>query len=291
MHRAAFLMLLFVALLTELVRGDRAFSQAESAHPLVAAGDERACVACHREVTAHREMHGPTAAGACLSCHLPTESGGRQAMKLTHDGRRGDTRRLCFQCHKEVESRMRDARVHAPVAAGDCVACHDPHGTAFRFQLSAQGNGACLGCHADVGQALAQRFKHGPAEASCAICHDPHAAKFPSQLRGPVNTVCLACHFNPPRQAAADDSAALFGKAIGTHERLLAEGPRIVLDRSLRSGHPNIGHPIEGPDDPLRKGQPLNCTSCHNPHGTSSRKLMRFEATGISSLCVRCHAL
>jgi predicted CXXCH cytochrome family protein len=294
-------MVLFVALLPELAQSALASRAAErpdlgggrpqeGAHPLVAADDERACAACHREVTAHREMHGPTAAGACLSCHTPIESGGRQTMKLTHGGRAGDTGRLCLQCHEEIGNRMRDARLHAPVAAGGCVACHDPHGTAFRFQLPAEGNAACLQCHVDVAQALAQRFRHAPAEASCAICHDAHAAKFPSQLRGPVNSVCLACHFNLPKGAVAD-SAALFGRAIGTHEHLIEKGPRIVLDRSLRSGHPSIGHPIEGPEDPLRKGQPLNCTSCHNPHGTSSRKLMRFEATGISSLCIRCHAL
>lgn len=285
-------MLLLAALLPELVAGERAFErpQAKGAHPLVTAGDERACVTCHREVTAHRVMHGPTAAGACLACHVPIESEGRQVMKLTHDGRPGDTRRLCVKCHEEIGSRMIDARLHAPVAAGDCVACHDPHGAAFRFQLPAEGNGACVMCHEDVAQALAQPIRHAPAQASCAICHDAHAAKFPSQLRGPLNTVCLACHFDTPAAGGAGDSAALFGKALGTREHLVAAGPRIALDRSRQAGHPNIGHPVEGPADPLRKGHALNCASCHNPHGSSSRKLLRFDATGVSSLCIRCHS-
>jgi predicted CXXCH cytochrome family protein len=291
MMRRTLVMLLSISCLVEVVPGQRASRspQTDGAHPPVAAGDESGCITCHREVTTHRVMHGPTAAGKCFTCHVPIETGRPQIMKLTHEARAGETSRLCLACHEEIGSRMRDARVHAPAASGDCVACHDPHGGAFRFQLSADGNGACVSCHVDIAQALAQPFTHAPARASCVICHDAHAGKHPSQLRAPLNTVCLACHFDTPAERTSADSAALFGTALTRHTDLLTAGPRIALDRSRRSGHPNIGHPVEGPDDPRRKGRALDCASCHNPHGASSRSLLRFEASGVSSLCIGCH--
>jgi predicted CXXCH cytochrome family protein len=273
-----------------LVEGRASWSrQEERAHPPLQAGDERACVRCHRDVTTHRVMHGPAAAEDCVTCHRPVARGRRLFIGLTHGARADATSRLCVSCHDEIGSRMRDAHVHAPVAAGDCVACHDPHGAAFRFQLAAEGNSACVTCHEDIAQALDQPFAHSPAKASCRICHDAHAGKYPSQLRGPVNAVCLTCHFDRPADGSGNEVATLFGTALAARADLLTAGPRIALDSSRRSGHPNIGHPVEGPTDPGRKGRALTCASCHNPHGASHRTLLRFEASGVSSLCIRCH--
>lgn len=283
-------MLLCMALV-EVVPGERTSESVRDgrAHPSLQAGDERACVTCHGDVMRHRVMHGPAAAGDCRTCHLPVMKGGQQVIELTHEARPEETRRLCVACHEEIGSRMREAHIHAPVAAGDCVACHDPHGAAFRFQLSTEGNGACMQCHDDIAQALDQAFVHAPAKVSCGICHDAHAAKYPSQFRAPVNTVCLSCHSDSGPQRSEKETAALFGAAVATRADLLTAGPRIALDPSRRSGHPNIGHPVEGPDDPGRKGRALSCASCHNPHGTRHRTLLRYEASGVSSLCIRCH--
>src|SRR5688572_18064326 len=125
MMRRTLVMLLSIACLVEVVPGQRASGsrQADGTHPPVAAGDESGCITCHREVTTHRVMHGPAAAGKCFTCHVPLETGRSQIMKLTHEARAGETSRLCLACHDEIGSRMRDARVHAPAASGDCVAC------------------------------------------------------------------------------------------------------------------------------------------------------------------------
>jgi predicted CXXCH cytochrome family protein len=241
-------------------------------------------------VMAHRVMHGPAAIGACTTCHSVVESNGRREVTLARGARPGNTRQLCVSCHEVVGSRLKSAHLHAPVAGGDCTSCHDPHGSAFRFQLAADGNGACLTCHTDVAETMAQPFRHGPAVASCTMCHDPHASTHRSQLRGSANTVCLACHSETAGESLPSDPASLFGtKAVAAHAPLIADAPHIRLDDDLRRGHPTFRHPVEGPADPARKGSPFTCTSCHNPHAAPARTLMRFGATGTSSLCIRCH--
>jgi predicted CXXCH cytochrome family protein len=216
---------------------------------------------------------------------------GRRRVVLKGGASSRDTAALCFTCHEDIANRLKQPHRHAPVAAGNCTACHDPHGSPYRFQLPADGNRACTTCHEDIGQALAEARVHTPAATSCQICHDPHAASRPSQLRAPGNTVCLACHVDAPVDTALIDDGMLFGPHPSEDvKRLVATGPRILLDASLLSGHPTIAHPVDARQDPNQKGRTLGCASCHNPHGSPGVKLFRFGATSVSSLCVRCHA-
>jgi predicted CXXCH cytochrome family protein len=89
--------------------------------------------------------------------------------------------------------------------------------------------------------------------------------------------------------ATAADPRALFGRMPADGDRLIATAPHVALDKSLRAGHPTIGHPVDGRRDPAEPTRDLRCTSCHNPHGAAGAKLLRFGATGTSPLCVRCH--
>jgi predicted CXXCH cytochrome family protein len=295
MPRAVLMMLMGTAFLIEATAGaqnarpsGRAAARAD--HPPVSTAEARQCATCHAEVASHRVMHGPSASGACQTCHVVTVSNGRSTtIALAGGARRGDTKRLCVACHEEAAAGTGNPHVHAPVAAGDCTSCHDPHGSGFRYFLPAEGNGVCFTCHADVAEAVGKAFGHEPAAASCTLCHDPHAAKFPSQLRAGVNTVCLACHLEMGPDDALPDHVVLFGKTGAQQKELIANGSRIRLDATRRAGHPSVRHPIEGPSDPAAKARALSCASCHNPHGAKSRTLLRFGATGVSSLCVRCH--
>ena len=259
-------------------------------HPPVTGTRGAACVSCHQDVVSRRIVHGPVAAGDCATCHVVGNVGGRRRITLKGGVSGRNTAALCISCHKEIAERLEKQHRHAPVAAGHCTACHDPHGSAFRFQLPAEGNRACTTCHEDIAQALAEAHVHSPAAASCAICHDPHGASSPSQLRAAGNTVCLACHVDVPVDASVIDGGLIFGRrpADGI-ERLVATGPRILLDGVLASGHPTIAHPVDGRPDPSAKGRTLGCASCHNPHGSRGAKLLRFGATGTSLLCIRCH--
>jgi predicted CXXCH cytochrome family protein len=260
-------------------------------HPPVTAADGPACTRCHDDMTTRRVLHGPVAASRCSTCHVVDTVAGQRRVGLKAGASSRDTAALCITCHEDIGERLKQPYRHAPVAAGNCTACHDPHGSPFRYQLPDESTRACTTCHEDIAQALAEKHVHEPTATSCQICHDPHAASRPWQMRAPGNTVCLACHVDAPVDAALIDDAMLFGRHPSDKvRRLVATGPRIALDASLVSGHPTIAHPVDARPDPNHKGRTLGCASCHNPHGSAGGKLFRFGATSVSSLCVRCHA-
>jgi len=268
----------------------RTLGAAAAEHPPVTGTTGPACVGCHETVTSRRVLHGPVAAGDCAACHVVDETPGKRRVALKSGTAGGDTSALCVSCHQENAERLKQAHRHAPVAAGRCTACHDPHGSPFKFQLADAGNRACVRCHEDIAQALAQAHVHAPAAAACSICHDAHAGSHPSQMKAAGNVVCLACHIENPSARIAAEPRALFGRgAVDDLDRLIATAPHVALDKSLRVGHPTIGHPVDGRRDPAEPKRDLRCTSCHNPHGAAGAKLLRFGATGTSPLCVRCH--
>jgi predicted CXXCH cytochrome family protein len=192
-----------------------------------------------------------------------------------------------------MAAKLKERHVHAPMAAGTCTTCHDPHGSGFAFQLPGEGRDACLTCHEDVAEAMGKKFAHTPAAKTCTVCHDPHGSKHPAQTREPLNQLCLACHHDAPAsEPSADDPNAelLFGRTAPADERAMTKaGRRIELHQSLTTGHPSASHPVAGPADPADRGKPLTCASCHNPHGAESSKLFRFGALGVSGLCMGCH--
>lgn len=286
-------LMLFTLLLSLAANDTRGAAPVRGAapHPPVAAADGPACTQCHEGVTNHRVVHGPVAAGKCSTCHVVTGDAGNRRIALARGVSPKSTAPLCLTCHEDIAGRLTERHRHAPVAAGDCTACHDPHGSPFRFQLADEGNRACTRCHADIAEALAASHVHAPAAMSCQICHDAHAASRPAQLRAAANTVCVACHVDAPIDTALVDEGSVFGRhpANGV-PRLVERAPRILLDGSLTAGHPTVRHPVDGRPDPTAKGRTLGCTSCHNPHGSRGAPLLRFGATGVSALCIRCHS-
>ena len=266
----------------------RTLGAAAAEHPPVTGMAKADCVGCHENVMSGTVLHGPVAAGDCASCHVVDNTPGRRRITVKNATPSGDSAALCMTCHAETMKRLEQPHRHAPVAAGRCTACHNPHGSDFTFQLADEGNRACVRCHADIGQSLAQPHAHSPAALSCSLCHDAHAGSQPAQMRAAANVVCLACH--KANAAQSPDTRGLFGRApADALEHLIATAPRVALDPSGASGHPTIHHPVDGPRDPAEPTRTLRCASCHNPHGTAGAKLLRFGATGTSPLCIRCH--
>jgi predicted CXXCH cytochrome family protein len=258
-------------------------------HSTVVAGDDKACIGCHPAVMQHEVLHGPVAAAACEACHTVTKAAGTVTIGLVGGVTKESAATLCLQCHNDVAERMQQGHVHAPVAAGTCTVCHDPHGSAHRFMLAATGKEACLRCHADIADELTLRFPHEPAATSCAICHDPHGTKYAGQTRAGMNTLCLTCHYDAPPVSSAEGPIVFERVALPFEAQLASKGRRIGLDSTQLRGHPMMRHPVSGPDDPAHKGQPFTCISCHAVHGAPTRAQLRFDAGGVSSLCIKCH--
>jgi len=133
-------------------------------------------------------LHPPYAEKDCGVCHALGASKSFTAPVGGADEDAGEkhekrlimsTDELCFECHddkKEEELAKQAELVHGPTAAGECVECHDPHKSRFKFLLRKADpiSRLCFTCHdrEDVLSADAHTDLEGE---ECTECHNPHA--------------------------------------------------------------------------------------------------------------------
>lgn len=116
---------------------------------LLASPPQVLCTTCHAQLTERartaKSAHPiPVEQGACLACHSPHSSTEPHLLVS------GEIR-TCLSCHETAkhghplgDDRL-DPRTNQPIT---CVTCHDPHGTAFSYQLRGdQSRGLCIECH------------------------------------------------------------------------------------------------------------------------------------------------
>ncbi len=78
---------------------------------------------------------------------------------------------LCFECHEDT--RQSQPYVHGPVAVGECLLCHNPHGSSYEKLLKKPIPVLCLGCHDP--RAIVQIENHSDRlNAACNKCHEGH---------------------------------------------------------------------------------------------------------------------
>lgn len=112
--------------------------------------------------------HGPYGARLCSACHLSTASNSFVVPK----------EKLCQNCH---DFPLDKAHLHGPVAAGGCISCHDPHGSAHPSLLVADPATFCYRCHEQ--QDVASLPAHKETTKACTECHDPHQSDREHLLR------------------------------------------------------------------------------------------------------------
>lgn len=188
----------------------------------------------------------------------------------------------CAGCHPDA-TQAYDETVHArvlnetnarsPRAARGCEACHGPGGAhvrtagrgdagpdwvAFGSRASAEierENEVCLSCHARSRVRLWSGSPHARNDVGCASCH---STKSPASARHLLATAdssdgCGRCH-------------------------------PVARAQQLRNRHmPVRGGPSGGGGEGW-----MDCSSCHNPHGTVSEALI--SANSINESCYACHA-
>ncbi len=185
------------------------------------------CLSCHADVKAAADgakvKHAALAQGkGCLNCHNPHGSDVEKLLtQLPFD--------LCVSCHsadgvKDASGRSltnfrkwldENKQWHAPVAAKDCSACHQPHGSAhFRLLVAdyppefyapydPRNYELCFTCHTgDVAKnaetTTLTGFRDGARNLhfvhvnkvdrgrTCRACHEVHASKQDHQIRDGV---------------------------------------------------------------------------------------------------------
>jgi DmsE family decaheme c-type cytochrome len=168
------------------------------------------------------------------------------------------------------------------VGMDTCATCHEDVVTAFKRTPHVAAANTCEACHGsgkahvDEGgdKSKIRSFKTLSAVQSSAVCQECHNKAGQKHWSGSThdsrNVACVACHNPHPK---------------GQVTKALLVKPQIELCTTchlqkraqlMRSGHM-----------PLREGK-LQCTSCHNPHGTPNDKMLL--QTSVNQNCYTCHA-
>lgn len=173
------------------------------------------CAKCHADLSQKKVVHAALQMG-CKTCHseldaaaVPHKSKGKAPKGLA-----AGVPALCNNCH---EAKMFQGKlVHAPVATGMCVECHNPHSSDNVGLLSKEPAALCLDCHGDVrkkphmivgfsggghplGDAKKPKMVEDPLRPGkpfyCAACHEPHASELPRLARFSKGmSQCQKCH-------------------------------------------------------------------------------------------------
>lgn len=207
-----------------------------------ASNDFPACMDCHDDKQSAQYVHSPAAGGNCETCHEPTrehlEKGGPDGMKTNRAAS------ACYQCH---EKKNDGTNVHpALMMEGECVLCHNPHGSDFEKFLVMQKNSLCFECHNRVPEGVDKGSAHSVVkdEKSCLNCHNPHSTYRDSLLINTQKTLCLKCH---------------------DREIAIKEGEKTRMVK-------NIKQKVEGIE--FVHMPAVWCTNCHAFHGSVYRSLL-----------------
>jgi DmsE family decaheme c-type cytochrome len=172
-------------------------------------------------------------------------------------------------------------------SVNECRTCHEQAVTAFESTAHAGIAASCASCHGDTNAHLQSNLEKGEpgpivsfgkikaAEASraCLTCHENKGGQkhWTGSSHDSHDVSCVSCHNPHPAP----------GKAV----KALLRAPQLQLCTTchlqkkaalMRSSHM-----------PLREGK-LECSSCHNPHGTPYEKnLLQVSA---NQNCYSCHA-
>lgn len=178
-------------------------------------GLDGACRGCHGKIFRKKVVHGAMQM-PCSTCHdaVDTRPIPHKRTGLLGHGLSTEVPALCVQCHDK--GLFEGAFVHAPVAGGQCLLCHDPHSSDQVAMLRKPPAALCLDCHAAVGESAhvlsgstaghptgRETRRNGPAEDPlrpgrpfyCAGCHEPHrAAIAPLSRVSEISEACPKCH-------------------------------------------------------------------------------------------------
>lgn len=171
----------------------------------------------------------------------------------------------CAECHDEtVEAFKETAHGHM---RGDtthsCESCHGPaskHVSTGGEAIVKPNDASCTQCHLESHGAS----KTGGAKTKAQWRHSSHA------MAGVGCTDCHAPHSTTPKLVKQND--AFRAQNMDATSAMCSSCHQDVFARTAMPHH----HPI-------REGS-MGCTSCHDPHGNSSRQLLDKNES-----CVKCH--
>lgn len=192
---------------------------------------------CHADRVEKNSFHEAATDGdLCVECHEVQTEG-------VHSFAPYDSKQpVCFNCHDEAE--FEDTQSHEPVMEGECLACHDPHGSEHGTLLSTALPELCTGCHDP--ERFEGRTQHDPAsDGQCLKCHHPHGSERGALLKAPLIDLCFECHSRELKDAQ--------GVVLPSTKKLLND-KQMHLHKPFAEG---------------------NCNACHMPHSADRYRLFK----------------
>ncbi|KAF0218769.1 MAG: cytochrome C family [Geobacteraceae bacterium] len=220
----------------------------------------------------------------------------------------------CLECHSGLLRDKQGKAIHSPVAAAECLSCHQPvsgkrhPADKGSIALVIKGAALCLSCHEDK---YKQRFPHGPvAGGSCLFCHDPHSSGNRMLLKKFGSALCFDCHDRSLANGQYVHEPVGYGECTACHDvhgsayrRLLKQNfseafylsyssanyalcfichnKEIPLDQrtdtitGFRNGDRNLHYLHINKAD---KGR--SCKACHDPHTAGQERLVKESVPG-----------
>jgi DmsE family decaheme c-type cytochrome len=175
----------------------------------------------------------------------------------------------CLTCHEDQKKGYhgsphgRAANPRSPMATKGCESCHGPgqahvDGGGDKTKIinpktlsPREASETCLSCHNRSGHNDFAGGKHDSRSLSCVTCHSVHQPKSEkAQLKTEtIEETCVQCH-------------------------------RQQVNKVQKSSHMPVGS---------LNGNKMQCTTCHNPHGSQNVKMLR-EGNSVNEACATCHA-
>lgn len=255
------------------------------ATPTCVAGD------CHPGLGERNPGHYPAKTMRCTTCHMvppgATVAAGHGKFPLAAQGAA-----LCALCHAEV---AKGKVIHPPTAEGNCLHCHNPHGTDNPALLAMGQTGQqklCLECH--EGKIMAAKFQHGPVGLGvCTYCHNPHSAEEKGLLRESQENLCLSCHADFRKNLAESPVIHTPLKKQGCltcHSPHGSQFPHLLAEAGQNFCF-TCHRELETKIDKARSkhaalGLDKQCDTCHLPHFSEEKSLLRKNE---KALCFTCH--
>jgi len=247
--------------------------------------EPKTCKDCHSGILEKKVVHA-VAAEACDGCH---SSNGIEHPK---QGVKGfdlaeQLPALCYMCHEE----KKQATIHAPVEAGECLTCHSPHASDTKGLLvNDKQQDLCFTCH-DAG-ILARQVKHKPvADGKCSDCHDPHTSDFQKLTKADKPQLCFNCHVSVQMQTKNKVQHPPFGEDCATCHEIHSADVQNLLTQAMPGLCYNC-HDMQSAAESAKVVHKVvndakGCANCHSPHASNQERLLTKAG---KEICLDCHS-